>query len=119
MFLVIFNSVQKIGNNENIWIEAEDAVKIEKGIEIFEDDDASLSKAIDSKLQSHLIGSFASYEFDVMNNGGFYLWARNFWPEACSNSFKISHDQENTYILGNDYLENQFIIWPISYRLHP
>jgi len=105
---ILYFSIEEIGGNENIWIEAEDAIKIEKGLEIFESDEASNGKAIVSRLQSHLIGSFASYEFNIINNGNFHLWARTFWPGACNNSFKISLDKSNTYIIGNDNFLNNW-----------
>ncbi len=108
IFFIIFYSIEKIGGNENIWIEAEDASKIEKGLDIFESDEASNSKAIVSKTQSHRIGAFASYEFNTMNNGDYYFWARTFWPGACSNSFKISVDKSNAYIIGNDNFLNNW-----------
>jgi hypothetical protein len=108
IFFIIFYSIEKIGGNENIWIEAEDAGIITKGFEITEDVNASKGKVISNLLPSHQSGAFVSYEFTINKTGKYFVWLRTLWAGGCSNTFKISVDKSDKVFIGNDNIFHQW-----------
>lgn len=103
IFMVVA-SIKDMGGDENIWIEAEEAKFITAGLEIKKDIKASGGKAIISKLRSHQRGAFASYDFNVIQSGKFFFWARTLWPGGCNNTFQITLDKSPVYKIGNDHI---------------
>ena len=105
---IVYESSEKTYRKEFIWMEAENAGILTEGFEISEDNDASGGKAIVNQLPSHRAGAFASYKFYIENSGKYFIWLRTSWAGGCSNTFKISIDNSNKIIIGNDNLFNKW-----------
>jgi hypothetical protein len=73
---IIYTSIEDTGSKEYIWFEAENANKIDPSFKIIEEKDASGGKAIVSTIRSHRVEAFATYNFNILNAGDYYFWAR-------------------------------------------
>jgi hypothetical protein len=69
-----------------ILIEAE-AGEMEKGVEIIEEDGASMGKAIDSAKEALTI-----HEIDIPKAGKWYVWVRLYCPDGSADSYWIGMD---------------------------
>jgi hypothetical protein len=105
--IILFSIETRVPSDlEYIWIEAEDAGRIERPIEHGEDDaEASNGRFIQiRKLQR--TGSdqgLARYDVDIPQPGEYVLWARVKWENGCGNSFVVFiGDEENKSHIGQD-----------------
>ena len=103
---IFFNSLVSTGSKEYLWIETEQAKEITKGLDIIEDPKASNGQAIVSRLRSHQVEAYASYNFNINRPGKYIFWARAYWPGGCSNSYRIKLDNFPEYKIGNDNFLN-------------
>jgi hypothetical protein len=83
------------------WIEAENANEIHDQLFIIEGNEASGNKMIASKAKSHSINSYSVYNVSVGQDGEYQLWARLYGINACGNSYLVSVDNSNRYLVGN------------------
>ena len=63
---------------------------------------------------------FASYTFDLPEEGEYILWARVWWEGECSNSFTVQFDDQAPFCFGEDatYRTWHWVKYPVS-RMTP
>ncbi len=106
--LIIVLSIEKIGNSDLIWIEAENADEILPSIQIFEDTEASEGKAIKSIARSHYVDSYALYNVYIPQTGEYSFWGRTYWIGGCNNTFKVNIGNTRRFVFGNDPLNRMW-----------
>ena len=63
---------------------------------------------------------FASYTFDLPEEGDYILWARVWWEGECSNSFTVQLDDQAPFCFGEDatYRTWHWVKYPVA-RMTP
>ena len=102
VFFLIINSIESIILKNYIWIEAENADELHNYLSVIDDAEASGKRAIVSATRSHEVNSYAVYNFTINSTGKYQLWARLYGYNACANSYHISIDNSNRFMIGND-----------------
>jgi hypothetical protein len=101
-FLMLILSIEKTVPKRKIWIEAELAENINEPLQVIDDEEAFLGKAVVSTGISHSVLGFASYPVNLAQSGKYQFWGRCFWPAGCSNSFLVQVDNSKKFLLGNN-----------------
>lgn len=104
IFFVIRYSIITIGTSNNIWFEAENPSNEITGFLLKRSDELSGGRGIVSSGGSHVIENFLEYDFTINSPTNYSVWARMYGENACGNSFYISFDNSNKYLIGNDDL---------------
>lgn len=108
---VIFMNISsfvKIGKNEYIWIEAEDAISVSDPLYIKELSGASKNKGIEA-VGAHLnTKGYAKYILNVNQNAEYIVWGRCYWTNVCSNAFKLSINKSNLVTVGENAITNRW-----------
>lgn len=101
ILFIIFSSVKDLGSEEYIWIEAKNADYVIAPLYIVDDEDASGGKALVCKGIHVSNSGIAQYKVSVKKEGNYYFWGRCYWKNACSNQFRIQHNNTR-YSYGDD-----------------
>ena len=101
ILFIIFSSIKDLGDEEYIWIEAKNADYVIAPLYIEDDEDASGGKALVCKGIHVSNSGIAKYKVSVKKEGNYYFWGRCYWKDACSNQFRIQHNNKR-YSYGDD-----------------
>jgi hypothetical protein len=98
---IVFSSIKDLGSEEYIWIEAEDADYVTAPLYIEQDEEASGGKYVVCKGVHVSNSGTAKYRVSAKKEGKYYFWGKCYWNDACSNQFRIQHNNTR-YSLGDD-----------------
>jgi len=98
---IIFTSLKDLGSDEYIRIEAENADKVMAPLYIVQDENASGGKIIECKGIHVSNSGIAQYKISARKEGKYYFWGKCYWKDACSNQFRIQHNNTQ-YGFGDD-----------------
>lgn len=101
ILFIIFSSIKDLGSEEYIWIEAENADYVMAPLCIEPDEDASGGKVVTCKGVHVSNSGIAKYKISVRKEGKYYFWGKCYWKNACSNQFRIQHNNTR-YSFGDD-----------------
>ena len=101
ILFILFSSIKDLGDEEYIWIEAEDADYVVAPLYIESYEDASGGKAITCKGAHRNNSGIAKYRISVKKEGKYYFWGRCYWKDVCSNQFRVQHNNTK-YSYGED-----------------
>jgi hypothetical protein len=101
ILFILFSSIKDTGSGEYIWIEAENADYVTAPLYIERDEDASGGKTVVCKGIHVSNSGIAGYKISVKKEGKYYFWGRCYWKDACSNQFRLQHNNTR-YSLGDD-----------------
>jgi hypothetical protein len=99
---ILYFSIESIGFSDNLWIEAENPDSKMDGIYVYEDKEASNGKAIVSNIPSHNVISNYKYTINIPREADYNLWARCFWPGACSGKYIVQVNHSSQTAIGDD-----------------
>jgi uncharacterized protein YxeA len=107
LIFVLVSSVEDLGFEENIWIEAENADYVKKPLYIENKEDASNGKMITCLGAHQNTSGIAKYSLSGLKEGKYYFWGRCYWPNNCANIFRLRYDNKE-YNFGNDQVYNKW-----------